>query len=142
MVYLDTSLVVPIFIREPSSEAIIGWLQSSSAPLAMSDWTLVEFASATSIKVRTGQITRNTAKHAITHANAFAQKHCTVATPGRESFQRAAELASESGLNLRAGDALHLAIAASLNATAVVSLDEEMIAAAKVLGMTVVAIQP
>jgi predicted nucleic acid-binding protein len=65
-----------------------------------------------------------------------------VATPGRESFQRAAELASESGLNLRAGDALHLAIAASLNATAVVSLDEEMIAAAKVLGMTVVAIQP
>ena len=140
MVYVDTSALVPVFIREAKSEAVIAWLESSGERLAISEWSLVEFASAAAIKVRTGQTAANLAKQAIARVREFAQKHCTVAVPGREEFRRAAELAGDGALNLRAGDALHLAIAGSLNAQGILCLDEAMIAGAKALGVGVVSV--
>jgi uncharacterized protein len=137
MVYVDTSALVPLFIREPNSDAAIDWLESSSERLAISEWTLVEFASATAIKRRSAQATANLVKQATKRMYEFAQKHCTVAIPGRENFRRAAELASDQRLKLRAGDALHLAIAESLNAEVILCLDQAMIESAKLLGMNV-----
>jgi len=137
MVYVDTSALVPLFIREPNSDAVIDWLESSSERLAISEWTLVEFASATAIKRRSAQATANLVKQATKRMYEFAQKHCTVAIPGRENFRRAAELASDQRLKLRAGDALHLAIAESLNAEVIFCLDQAMIESAKLLGMNV-----
>jgi len=137
MVYVDTSALVPLFIREPNSDAVIDWLESSSERLAISEWTLVEFASATAIKRRSAQATANLVKQATKRMYEFAQKHCTVAIPGRENFRRAAELASDQRLKLRAGDALHLAIAESLNAEVILCLDQAMIENAKLLGMNV-----
>src|SRR5439155_25981798 len=64
MIYVDTSALVPIFIREPKSEAVIGWIESSGERLAISEWSLVEFASAAAIKVRTGQPAANLVKQA------------------------------------------------------------------------------
>ena len=138
MIYIDTSALVPVFIREPKSEAVIGWLESSDQRLAISEWSLVEFASAAAIKVRTGQAAPSLAKQATTRVREFARKHCTVAIPGREEFRRAAELAGDNTLKLRAGDALHLAIAASLSAQGILCLDDAMIESAKSLGMNVV----
>lgn len=140
MIYVDTSALVPVFIREPKSEALIGWIESSGERLAISEWSLVEFASAAAIKVRTGQATAKLAKEATERAHEFAQKYCAVAVPGREDFRRAAELAGDSALKLRAGDALHLAIAASLGARGILCLDDMMIESARSLGMNVVAV--
>ena len=138
MIYVDTSALVPVFIREPKSDAVVDWIESSGERLAISEWSLVEFASAAAIKVRTGQTEANLAKQAIARVHEFARKHCTVAVPGREEFRRAAELASDNILKLRAGDALHLAIAASLSAQGILCLDDAMIESAKVLGISVV----
>lgn len=138
MVYVDTSALVPVFIREPKSEAVIEWIESSGERLAISEWSLVEFASAAAIKVRTGQTVASLAKQATARLHEFVQKHCTVAVPGREEFRRAAELAADDALKLRAGDALHLAIAASLSVQSILCLDETMIGSAKSLGMNVV----
>jgi hypothetical protein len=140
MIYVDTSVLVPIFIREPKSEAVISWVEAAGERLAISEWSLVEFASAAAIKVRTGQAAANLAKQATTRVREFARKHCTVAVPGREEFQRAAELAGDGALKLRAGDALHLAIAESLNAQGIFCLDDAMIKSAKSLGMSVVTV--
>ena len=137
MIYVDTSALVPLFIREPNSDAVIDWLEASGERLAISEWTLVEFASAAAIKLRTGQATANLVKQATARMHEFARKHCTVAVPGRESFRRAAELAGHDALKLRAGDALHLAIAESLNAQGLLCLDQAMIESAKSLGMSV-----
>lgn len=137
MIYVDTSALVPLFIREPNSDAVIDWLESSGERLAISEWTLVEFASAAAIKQRTGQATANLAKRATARMYEFAQRHCTVAVPRRENFRRAAELAGNGALKLRAGDALHLAIAESLNTQGLLCLDQAMIESAKSLGMTV-----
>src|SRR3970040_312579 len=87
MIYVDTSALVPVFIREPKSEAIIGWLESSGERLAISEWSLVEFASAAAIKVRTGQAARNVVKQATARVHEFAQKHCTVAVHGRKELR-------------------------------------------------------
>jgi len=93
MIYVDTSALVPVFIREPKSEAVIAWIESSGERLAISEWSLVEFASAAAIKVRTGQSAANLVKQATARVHEFAQKHCTIAVPGREEFRRAAALA-------------------------------------------------
>jgi len=138
MIYIDTSALVPIFIRELKSEAVIGWLESSGERLSISEWSLVEFASAAAMKVRTGQVAPNLAKRSTVRVREFAQKHCTVAVPGRGEFRRAVELAGDGSLKLRAGDALHLAIAESLNAQGILCLDDAMIESAKSLGMNVV----
>ena len=140
MIYIDTSALVPVFIREPKSEAVISWIESSGERLAISEWTLVEFASAAAIKVRTGQTAANLVKQATARVHEFAKKHCTVAVPGREEFRRATALAGDDALKLRAGDALHLAIAASLSAQGILCLDEAMIESAKSLGMGVVTV--
>jgi predicted nucleic acid-binding protein len=140
MIYVDTSALVPVFIREPKSEAVISWFESAGERLAISEWSLVEFASAAAIKVRTGQAAANLAKQATVRVHEFARKHCTVAVPGREQFHRAAELAGDGALKLRAGDALHLAIAESLNAQGIFCLDDAMIKSAKSLGMRVVTV--
>jgi predicted nucleic acid-binding protein len=137
MIYFDTSALVPVFIREPKSDAVIAWLESSGERLAISEWSLVEFASAAAIKVRTGQTAANVAKQAMARVHEFAQKHCTVAIPGREEFRCAAEWAADEALKLRAGDALHLAIATSLSAHGIFCLDDAMIESAKSLGMNV-----
>jgi len=137
MIYVDTSALVPLFIREPNSDAVIEWLESSKEHLAISEWTLVEFASAAAIKRRAGHATTKLVKQATTRMYEFAQKHCMVAVPGRENFRRAAELAGDAELKLRAGDALHLAIAESLDMQGILCLDQAMIESAKLLGMSV-----
>ncbi|MBI3042458.1 MAG: type II toxin-antitoxin system VapC family toxin [Betaproteobacteria bacterium] len=140
MIYVDTSALVPVFIREPKSEAVMDWIESSGGRLAVSEWSLVEFASAAAIKVRTGQVDAKLAEQAIARVNDFARKHCTVAVPAREEFRRAAELAGDSALKLRAGDALHLAIAAGLGTQGFLCLDDAMIEGARSLGMSVVTV--
>ena len=140
MIYVDTSALVPVFIREPKSEAVIGWIESSGERLAISEWSLVEFAAAAAIKVRTSQTAVNLAKQAMARVHEFAQKHFTIAVPGREEFRRASELAGNDTLKLRAGDALHLAIAASLSAQGILCLDDAMIESARSLGMNVVTV--
>jgi hypothetical protein len=68
----------------------------------------------------------------------FVQRHCTVATPGAAAFQRAAALSADPRLQLRAGDALHLAIVSSLNPCALLCLDDAMTASARRLGIEIV----
>ena len=83
---------------------------------------------------------RKLAGRAAARAREFARKHCTVAVPGRDEFRRAAELAGDAVLKLRAGDALRLAIAAGLSAQGILCLDDAMISSAKALGMNVVTV--
>ena len=138
MIYADTSALVPAFIREPRSNAVLAWLESSGERLVVSEWAITEFASAASIKVRTGQIGGAMARQAMTRFLDFAQEHCSIAAPQRAEFRRAAALSGQVALKLRAGDALHLAIAEASNVQGVLCLDETMIDGARAIGMRVV----
>ena len=140
MVYIDTSALVPAFIREPKSEAILAWLETSGEGLVVSEWSIAEFSSAAAIKVRTGEVASAMAKQARTRFLEFAQEHCSIAVPQRAEFRRAAELAGDTNLKLRAGDALHLAIAEASKVQGILCLDETMSAGAKTIGLNVVSV--
>ena len=138
MIYVDTSALVPVFIREPKSEAVLAWLETSGERLIVSEWSIAEFSSAAAIKVRTGEIEPALAKQARTRLLDFAENHCSIALPQRAEFRRAAELAGDASLKLRAGDALHLAIAEASKAEGILCLDESMAESAKTMGLNVV----
>lgn len=138
MVYVDTSALVPMFVREARSDALLDWLEGSGASLAVSDWALLEFASAIALKVRTGVVSAGLGREAIAHVQAFVEEHCTVATPRREEFRRAARLVSDGRGGLRAGDALHIAIAESLDAKSMLCLDATLTSNARAVGIDTV----
>jgi predicted nucleic acid-binding protein len=139
MVYIDTSALVPIFIREPKTEAVLSWLESAGERVAISEWSLVEFASAAATKVRTREITATFSKQVAQRLQEFADESCIVVMPGRDEFRRASELVLDSNLKLRAGDALHLAIAESLGVQRFLSLDDALNDSARLLRIPVVA---
>jgi predicted nucleic acid-binding protein len=58
-----------------------------------------------------------------------------IAPVTREHFQAAARFADQSGLGLRAGDALHVAVAAGLGAT-LCTLDKRLAEASVALGVS------
>ena len=138
MVYIDTSALVPAFIHEPRSEAVLRWIETSGERLVVSEWAIAEFSSAAAIKVRTGEIASAMAKRARKRFLDFARDHCSIAVPQRAEFRRAAELAGEPDLKLRAGDALHLAIAEASKVRGILCLDKAMAAGAKAIGLGVV----
>lgn len=140
MFYVDTSALVPAFIREPKSDAVLAWLETSGQRLVVSEWSITEFSSAAAIKVRTGEIAPVLAKQARTRFLEFAENHCSIAVPQRAEFRRAAQLAGDVSLKLRAGDALHLAIAEASKAEGILCLDETMAAGAKTMGLNVVSV--
>ena len=140
MIYIDTSALVPAFIREPKSEAVLAWLETAGEGLVVSEWAITEFSSAAAIKVRTGKIAAAMAKQARARFLAFAQDHCSIAVPQRAEFRRAAELVGDANLKLRAGDALHLAIAEASKVPGILCLDETMGAGARTIGLNVVSI--
>ncbi len=140
MIYIDTSALVPAFIRGPKSEAVLAWLETSGEGLVVSEWAITEFSGAAAIKVRTGEIASAVAKQARARLLGFAQEHCSIAVPQRAEFRRAAELAGDVNLKLRAGDALHLAIAEASRVQGILCLDEAMGAGAKKMGLEVVSV--
>jgi predicted nucleic acid-binding protein len=56
MVYVDTSVLVPLFLNEPYSAAVGNWYSREKGELVAAAWCVPEFASALGIKQRTGAI--------------------------------------------------------------------------------------
>lgn len=60
-----------------------------------------------------------------------------IVLPDRPDFGLCAQFVSRFDTGLRAGDALHLAIAANRSAAAIYTLDKGLISAGKILGLPV-----
>ena len=64
MVYVDTSVLVPLFLNEPHSLAATAWYAREKRELVAAVWCIPEFASAFGIKQRTGTINAQQAQAA------------------------------------------------------------------------------
>ena len=135
MIYLDTSAVVPLFVPEAGSAQAHAWRSRLSAEemdtLAISPWTHTEYISAIGAKIRRKDLTL---KQGVAAIDAFEQLFAAIAetiSVEPRDFLRANEMLRHSGVNLRAGDALHLAIAANRDARQIIALDRELIQAAR-----------
>lgn len=135
MPYVGTSVLVAALTPEAETDRVQDWL-AAQAPgtLLISDWVATEFSSALSIKLRGGRIgerDRASALSAFTRLGASGLRRLRVG-PGH--FRLAARFADRNELSSRAGDALHLAVAAEHGAS-LCTLDRRMAAACPLLGI-------
>ena len=134
MLYLDTAVVLTLFVNENTSETVENWLMKQPLPLAFSDWGLTECASAMALKSRRGDLSPASAANAFSAMTEFARESCVwlVCAPRHQST--AQEMLGRHNVNLRAGDALHLAISHHAGAT-LVTYDRQLLASAATLGI-------
>ena len=131
MFYLDTSFLFPYFIPEKASRAVEKFLSSiKTEELAISQWTRTEFVSALGIKIRTQRFSEDAARRVLAAFDEITGHYFTVIQIMERDYLLAAEFLLQWSLGLRAGDALHLALAKNHGAKRIYSLDKSLIKAA------------
>lgn len=136
MWYVDTSVLVAALTHEPRTEEVQEWLAAQAAgELALSDWVVTEFSAALSIKVRTGQVRPADRVDALAVFTEMVEMSFHVLPITHTDFRVAARFADQHATGLRAGDALHLAVAANHGAR-IRALDRALVAAAGKLGVS------
>jgi len=137
MIYLDTSVAVALLVPEPRTADVNAWFAGLSEIPVSGDWLLTEFASAISIKTRSGELSEANAKPIRKEFEMLVASGLRIVPVSRAAFRDAAALAKQHAHRLRAGDALHLAVVREVNAKSVATLDNVMLASAKRLKMNV-----
>jgi uncharacterized protein len=142
MLYVDTSVIVSALTNGADTDLSQIWLaRQEASELTISDWTMTEFASALSIRLRTGALSVKDRAAALSAFTRLCADSFRTLAVGREDFRAAARFVDQSELNLRAGDALHLAICASHGAS-LCTLDRRLAEAAPRVGVPVREVTP
>jgi predicted nucleic acid-binding protein len=140
--YLDTSLLVPLLIREPGTPRVQAFLSASAAKaLLISPWTITEFSSALALKERVGSISHQERRAALTMFDKFRSLRMELVSMEAADFEAAARLCDASVAALRAGDALHLAVCRRVRGS-LATMDQGLAAAGQEAGLAVELIQP
>jgi uncharacterized protein len=138
MYYFDTSFLAPLVRQERTSSRIGRFMAGlPTGELAISRWTEVEFASLLARDVRVGAIAGDEARMVDALLEDVILQSFVVLLPSGDDYERARHYLRNYETGLRAGDALHLAIAGNHRAKAIYSLDKTMIKAGQILGLPV-----
>lgn len=133
--YLDTSILVAALTVETATARVHQWLDDQTgAEFHMSDWTATEVSSALALKHRTGHLTAPERARALTLFHRLQGESLITLTVLPSHFQTAARFLDASPHGLRAGDALHLALAGD-RGLRLITLDRRMVEAGLALGI-------
>lgn len=132
-IYLDTSALAKIYVREPESEALEAALLGRR-DILVSDLAVTELTSALMRRVREGDLDHGNSRRVykgLLRDLADGQYRWVEMT--REVHREAERLLLTAGrrMGLRAADALHLALASIIGVRVLVSFDGRMKAAAE-----------
>lgn len=138
-VYVDTSALVAMITAEPRSAPLRNWLRSNPGrALISADWCVTEVASALSIKVRSGQLEAALADEAWNEFGAACDGLLDLLPVAPGDFTLAAQMCRGVPSGLRAGDALHLAVAVRAECAAMLGFDATLNRNAQASGMVVI----
>lgn len=138
MRYFDTSILAPLFVPEPSSDAVERLIRNLPLQeLATSHLTRAEFTSSLSRRVRMRELTPDAAASADAQFEEIMRSSFTILSPGPADFDLCKRYLSRHETGLRTADALHLAIAANNGATAIYSLDAGLRKAGRMLSLPI-----
>lgn len=136
MLYVDTSVLVAALTREARTAEMQDWLADQSpGELAISDWVTTEFSAALSLKVRMGQLDPMFRAEVVSAFTGLVETSFNLLAISRADFRTGARLADQHATGLRAGDALHLAVAAN-HGLRIRALDRGLVKAAQSLGVS------
>jgi len=134
--YLDTSVLLPTLIAEPSTKAVYDYLGAVHQELLISDFAAAEVASALSRLIRMGLLTGADASARLADFDAWRAAMSLLVDIRAADARLAYIYVRRFELGLRAPDALHLAITRRLDAT-LVTLDGRLAIAARELGIAI-----
>jgi uncharacterized protein len=135
MIYCDTSVIVAALSNEPMTMAVQAWLADQSAEsLCASQWVVTEFSSAVSLKARRGDLDAIGKARVLSNWHAVLRDNLVMIPVPEQAFGLAARFCDRDDLGLRAGDALHLAVA-SLGGHQMATLDKILASAALAVGV-------
>jgi predicted nucleic acid-binding protein len=133
-IYLDASVLVAIFIKDPFSARADGFLASNTRPLFLSDFAAAELASAVARLVRMSELQIEGARAAFSNFDAWASRIGPRLQTEASDVVRAEGFLRRLDLNLRAPDAINIAMAQRLGLS-LATFVERMLAAAQRLGV-------
>jgi predicted nucleic acid-binding protein len=138
MLYFDASFVAPLIRQEPTSAALLPFFgELPAGELAMSRWTRLELSSVLARDVRMARIDGEGARAAETDLDLLIGETFVIVVPNAGDFDLAQTYVGRYETGLRAGDALHLAIARNHGAEAIYTLDKTLLKAGRILGLPV-----
>jgi predicted nucleic acid-binding protein len=135
-IYLDASVLIAVLAEEPASAAVRSFLRSHREDRLISDFAAAEVASVISRLSRMRLLTEAEGSARLTDFDAWRAAASSAAEMHAADARLACAYVRRFDLQLRAPDALHLAIAWRLDA-ALVTLDRRVAAAARELGVKV-----
>jgi predicted nucleic acid-binding protein len=134
--YFDTSFLVPLILPEATSGRISAFVDTLPAQeFAVSHWTRVEFSSLLAREVRMGGFDAGRAAEADAQFEAMLRESFAVLLPDANDFGLAKQYLIRFETGLRAGDALHLAVAGNRRAETIYTLDKRLLKAGAALGL-------
>lgn len=136
MIYLDTSFIVPRYIEEASSETLELFLSSYKGDIAISYWTYVEFSSMLARRLRMKEIDESDMSQIMAMFEHDMRLSFQLLVPHIDDYELASYFLQKPLTGLRAGDALHLAIAHHAQVK-LYTLDKLLIQAAQELNVSV-----
>jgi len=134
--YFDTSFIAPLLLPEATSDAVEAFARSlRSGLLVTSTWTRVEFGSLVSRRVRMRELDEDQAAAVRMRFEQLLSESFHIVIPGGADYDTATVFVRNHKSGLRAGDALHLAVAHNHKTVMLYSLDTRMVEAAHMLGI-------
>jgi predicted nucleic acid-binding protein len=134
--YLDASLLVALFVIDPSSARAEAFLAANPAIVLVSDFGAAEFSSAVARRVRTHELTQDDGRLAFLRFDLWCaravHRHETTAA----DIDAADRILRRLDLPLRTPDAIHIALARRLDAT-LLTFDRQMATSARALDTAV-----
>ncbi len=135
MIYCDTSIMVAALLPDEASGTVQRWLGAQGpGQLCVSGWVEAELSGVLAAMLAQGALDFDQRADVLAHWNVLARE-CLIAAPVQpQAWALAARFADRHDLGLRAGDALHLAVA-QLGGHSLATLDLWLADAALAVGV-------